>query len=164
MREQLTSAQITKVCELVNDFISSDASVDVKAVPGDLRVAWVRVYPQGEYPFAQNEAFQRLVQAGYNPQKLLDFAIGKAIGTEKKSTALIATRRARHIAVTEFGWPDTPASSMCIRKAAERGAIEAKRNPIDGWQYSEESLRRWLGDPNAHKPGPRRNSEVTPDN
>lgn len=163
MNNSLTAAQAQSACATINEFIADE--VDVKAVPSTSNtISWVRVYPQGEYPFAQNEAFQRLVQAGYNPQKLLDFAIGKAIGTEKKSTALIATRRARHIAVTEFGWPDTPASSMCIRKAAERGAIEAKRNPIDGWQYSEESLRRWLGDPNAHKPGPRRNSEVTPDN
>lgn len=76
MQGRLTPTQIAKACEIINGFISGD--VDVKAIPGDLRVAWVRVYPQGEYPFAQNEAFQRLVQAGYNPQSMLDFAIKKA--------------------------------------------------------------------------------------
>ena len=76
MQTQLTPTQISKACEIINGFISGD--VDVNAVPGDLRIAWVRVYPQGEYPFAQNEAFQRLVKAGYNPQALLDFAIQKA--------------------------------------------------------------------------------------
>lgn len=74
--QKLTKTQIVTICSIINDFISGN--VDVKAIPGDLRIAWVRVYPQGEYPFAQNEAFQRLVMAGHNPQALLDFAIKKA--------------------------------------------------------------------------------------
>lgn len=76
MQERLTPKQIANACATINEFIAGE--VDVKALPGDLRVAWVRVCPQGEYPFAQNEAFQRLVQAGYNPQSMLEFAIKKA--------------------------------------------------------------------------------------
>lgn len=77
MNKQLTPAQVQSVCATINEFIAGE--VDVKAVPSNNNtIAWVRVYPQGEYPFAQNEAFQRLVQAGYKPQALLDFAIKKA--------------------------------------------------------------------------------------
>lgn len=77
MNNPLTLTQVQSVCTTINEFIAGE--VDVKAVPSNNNtVAWVRVYPQGEYPFAQNEAFQRLVQAGYNPQSMLDFAIKKA--------------------------------------------------------------------------------------
>jgi hypothetical protein len=77
MSEKLTPAQAAAACATINEFIAGE--VDVKAVPGDDgSIAWVRVYPQGEYPFARNEALQRLVQAQYNPQKLLEFAITKA--------------------------------------------------------------------------------------
>lgn len=74
---QLSTAQVQSVCATINEFIAGE--VDVRAVPSTSNtVAWMRVYPQGEYPFTQNEAFQRLVQAGYNPQSMLDFAIKKA--------------------------------------------------------------------------------------
>ncbi len=76
MNEPLTTDQLQAACDMINDFISGN--VDVKAIPSDGAIAWVRVYPQGEYPFARNEAFQRLVQAKYNPQKLLDFATNSA--------------------------------------------------------------------------------------
>ena len=77
MNDPLTFAQVQSVCATINEFIAGE--VDVKAVPSNNNtVAWVRVYPQGEYPYAQNEAFQRLVLAGYNPQSMLDFAIKKA--------------------------------------------------------------------------------------
>lgn len=75
--DKLTPAQAAAACATINEFIAGE--VDVKAVPGDDgSIAWVRVYPQGEYPFARNEALGRLVQAGYNPQKLLKFAIDEA--------------------------------------------------------------------------------------
>lgn len=71
---------------------------------------------------------------------------------------MISTRKAREIAIS-FS-PDrygrNPANTGTIlRKAAVRGAIVARRDPIDGWQFNEQSLRVWLSDDGAHKSGPR---------
>ena len=50
----MTAEQIQKACDILNAFIVDE--VDVKAVPGQGDIAWVRVYPQGEYPFQRSEA------------------------------------------------------------------------------------------------------------
>lgn len=80
MSVTLTDTQLQAACDTINAFIAGE--VDVKAVPGQGTIAWVRVYSQGEYPFARNEAFQRLVMKGYNPQKMLDYAIAQATGAK----------------------------------------------------------------------------------
>lgn len=151
MDDLLTPIQVKAACATINEFIGGE--VDVKAVPADNNtIAWVRVYPQGEYPFAKNEAFQRLVQAGYNPQRLLDFAIGQA-----KKGRTISADEARFIAVNDFGF-NPKSAAVTLRKAAERGrdgkgAVIATSTAV-GWQYHEDALRAWLSDPAMHKRGP----------
>ena len=71
---------------------------------------------------------------------------------------MVSTRKAREIAISLN--PDrygrNPANTGTIlRKAAVRGAIIAQRDPIDGWQFNEQSLLAWLSDDGAHKSGPR---------
>ena len=153
----MTESELQVACATINEFIAGE--VDVKAVPSQGAIAWVRVYPQGEYPFARNEAFQRLVIKGYNPQKMLDYAIAQATKSQSAvapQSKLISTSRARLIAVNEFSWEDTDNTATRIRKAAIRGAVKAENDPVDGWRYDEADLRRWMANDAAHKPGPRR--------
>lgn len=74
----------------------------------------------------------------------------------------ISTRRAREIAISfdpeKYG-RSRPNTGTILRKAAERGAIVARRDPVDGWRYDERSLRQWLDNESAHKPGPKSNEK-----
>ena len=76
----LANVNWVQVCAILNDFV--DKSLNLEAAPTQAGVAWLTVYPQGKYPFTENEAFQRLTQNGYNPQALLKFATEKAKGDE----------------------------------------------------------------------------------
>lgn len=71
---------------------------------------------------------------------------------------MVSTRRARDIAISfdpdRYG-RDFSNTGTLLRKAAIRGAIIAQRDPIDGWQFNEQSLRQWLANAAAHRSGPR---------
>lgn len=69
--------QRQQVCSFINDMI--DGSY-VCAVPGDGDIEWRQIKEGTGYPITKKRAFRLLVQAGYNPQKLLEFAIEKAAG------------------------------------------------------------------------------------
>lgn len=77
----MTSEQLARMCALINDMIEGS---NIKATPGDYNdagfsIAWVRVFPgAGAYPVTKGEAYQKLVQAGYNPKALVAFAASRA--------------------------------------------------------------------------------------
>lgn len=71
-------------------------------------------------------------------------------------TQWIAISVARHIAVTEFAYEDSEKTMLRLRSACKKGAIHATREFGGGWHLDRQSLYDWLGNPNAHKPGPRK--------
>lgn len=67
---------IEAVCGFINDMI---ADTDIRATAGVGMIAWQRVFVgEGQYPVTENEAYQRLVQAGYNPKALVEYAMESA--------------------------------------------------------------------------------------
>lgn len=67
---------IEVVCQFINDLI---ADTDIRATPGNGAIAWQRVFvDKGQYPVTENEAYQRLVRAGYNPKALVEYATENA--------------------------------------------------------------------------------------
>lgn len=66
----------------------------------------------------------------------------------------ISTLSARKIAVEEYNYPDTSATSMRIRKAIVAGKIKATRD-VAGWYINKQSLYDWLEDPEQHRRGRR---------
>lgn len=73
----MTTEQLAQACAMINDMI---AGSNIKATPGDadgkgFSISWLRVFPgKGEYTVTKGEAYQKLVQAGYNPRALVEFA------------------------------------------------------------------------------------------
>lgn len=64
------------ICEFINDMI---ADTDIRATPGTGAIAWQRVFVgKGQYPVTKGEAYQRLINAGYNPKTLVEFATEKS--------------------------------------------------------------------------------------
>lgn len=67
---------IESVCEFINDMI---ADTDIRATPGSGAIAWQRVFAgKGQYPVTENEAYQRIVAAGYNPKAIVEYATENA--------------------------------------------------------------------------------------
>lgn len=67
---------IKSVCEFINDMI---ADTDIRATPGSGAIAWQRVFVEKEqYPVTENEAYQRIIAAGYNPKELVEYAMENA--------------------------------------------------------------------------------------
>lgn len=71
---QLTDEQMDYVCDFINDMI---ADTNIQAFPGEGAIAWEQIFPQGRYRLTQKQAYKRLRQAGYNPMRLVEFAIQK---------------------------------------------------------------------------------------
>ena len=62
---------LQKQCDFINDMIGDS---DVMAVVRDGVIAWCEVREEVQYPVTQKRAFRKLVQAGYNPKALIEFA------------------------------------------------------------------------------------------
>jgi hypothetical protein len=61
-------------CDFINDMIAGQGVV---AVIRDSTLAWCEVRDGVEYPVTQKRAFRKLVQAGYNPKALIEYAQSK---------------------------------------------------------------------------------------
>jgi hypothetical protein len=61
-------------CDFINDMIAGQGVV---AVIRDNTLAWCEVRDGVEYPVTQKRAFRKLVQAGYNPKALIEYAQSK---------------------------------------------------------------------------------------
>lgn len=76
--------KLKAMCEFINDIISDTGIV---AVPGEQGIAWNQVYPgAGQYRVTQKRSFRILVQAGYNPKQLVEFAQGTWRQHERQDT------------------------------------------------------------------------------
>lgn len=63
--------QLQQVCDFINDMIIDSG---VKSVAGNTAIEWREVRQGVEYPVTQKRAYRKLVQAGYNPKQLVEFA------------------------------------------------------------------------------------------
>lgn len=66
--------QLQPICEFINDVIADSG---VRAVAGDTAIEWREVRQDVTYPVTQKRAYRKLVQAGYNPKRLVEFALQK---------------------------------------------------------------------------------------
>lgn len=63
--------KLQKQCDFINDMIGGSG---VMAVIRAGVLSWCEVRASVQYPVTQKRAFRKLVQAGYNPKKLMEYA------------------------------------------------------------------------------------------
>lgn len=63
--------KLQKQCDFINDMIDGSGVV---AVIRDDTLSWCEDREGVQYPVTQKRAFRKLVQAGYNPKALIEFA------------------------------------------------------------------------------------------
>ncbi len=66
---------LSKQIDFINDMIEGSG---VAAVNRGDTLAWCEVRDGVQYPVTQKRAFRKLVQAGYNPKALIEFATRQA--------------------------------------------------------------------------------------
>jgi hypothetical protein len=66
--------KLQQQCDFINDMVVGQGVV---AVIRDNTLAWCEVRAGVEYPVTQKRAFRKLVQAGYNPKALVEYAQSK---------------------------------------------------------------------------------------